>query len=249
MLLAIDVGNTDTKFGIYKDGEWLAVWRRPTELVTGPQTGDWLREQANEANIGLAIDSAVCASVVPPIEPVLSEICRTLGAELRFVGVTIKLPFTIRYENPSKLGADRIANILGALQELNPPLIVVDIGTATTFEAVNRDRVFLGGAILPGPELLSTALAANTAQLPKIELSPPSAFIGGSTEQALRSGIVHGYVGALESLIKGMNQELGGAATVILTGGRAQHFLELSPLFKHYIPRLTLEGIAAFASL
>lgn len=149
----------------------------------------------------------------------------------------------VRYDPPSSVGADRLANALGALAKYSPPLIVVDFGTATTLDAVASDGAYVGGAILPGISIAGQALVSHTAKLPQFEYKEPERAIGRNTVESLQSGMMLGYAGAIDSLVARFKQELGGNPKVISTGGLGELFFGLSDAIEAHEPNLTLEGI------
>lgn len=249
MLLAIDAGNTDTKFGFWNGEGWDAILRHPTNPEETPeQLQTWLQQELVAAGLSGEVEFAVCASVVPGVEVTVKvAVTRCYNVPVHFLTGNSEIGLDIRYNPPASVGADRVANVLGALKSFAPPLIVVDIGTATTFDAVSREGAYLGGAIMPGVGLLSPALANATAKLPEVGLNAPEQAIGRTTVEALQSGIMHGYAGATDSVIERMEEELGGQATVVATGGLAPLFLNLSKRLAHHRENLTLEGLVEAA--
>jgi type III pantothenate kinase len=141
------------------------------------------------------------------------------------------------------VGADRIANALGALERYTPPVVVVDFGTATTFDAIDREGTYVGGAILPGIEISTQALVSRAAKLPQISYSAPRAAIGRTTVESLQSGIILGYAGSIDTLANRISAELGGGATIVSTGGLGGLFVGLSTEISEYVPELTLDGL------
>ncbi|MEQ1935494.1 MAG: type III pantothenate kinase, partial [Fimbriimonadaceae bacterium] len=154
-----------------------------------------------------------------------------------------RLLLEVTYQPPTAVGADRLANALGALARFKPPIIVVDFGTATTFDAIDSNGTYIGGAILPGVMVSTEALVGHTAKLPQIEFRTPDRVIGRTTTESLQSGIVLGYAGAIDSLAKRMNADLGGAR-IIATGGLGSMFLGICETIESHEPNLTLEGLA-----
>jgi type III pantothenate kinase len=245
MLLAIDVGNSETKIGVWYSAAWLAVWRRPTNLlIEADELADWLRANLSDAGFVQKPDCAIIASVVPAVsDSVLEAVARVGGCvPIRF-GPDPRLGIEIRYEPPSSLGADRLANALAARARFGAPVLVVDIGTATTFEAVDRSGAFVGGAIMPGPALSVAAMVRGTATLPEAPLVAPPGVIGHTTIQALQSGIMLGHADAIQGLATRMRLELGGDTAVISTGGMGESFLPLCPILQGHYPTLTLDGL------
>jgi len=193
--------------------------------------------------IAWGVEHAICASVVPAMDDVLDKLCeRWLGVRLRFLRKGSDVGLEVTYEPPTAVGADRLANALGALQRYQAPIIVVDFGTATTFDAISSDGAYAGGAILPGVSISSQALFDRAAKLPQVEFRAPATALGKNTVHALQSGIMLGYAGAIDALAGKISEELGGA-TVIATGGLGSLFLGLCESIQEYEPTLTLEGL------
>ncbi len=245
MLLAIDIGNTHTVFGVWDGEKWRAIWRRGTNpSATEDQVAVWLKGAFDLSDIDYPVHKVVCASVVPPANDAIERMSRRwFGVEPIFVTGSSNLGIDVRYNPPSAVGADRIANALAALAKWEPPIIVVDFGTATTFDAISRDRAYEGGAILPGVTVSSQALIHRAAQLPQVAYRAPENAIGRSTVDSLQSGIMYGYAGAINHLAHKMGMELGGGETVIATGGLGRLFVEICDSIDEYDPDLTLDGL------
>lgn len=247
MLLAVNVGNTNTAFGVY-DGERLAADRRVrTEADRSP--GDYaalVGSLALEGAVRLSeiTDFALC-SVVPQANDSLFRLAREY--------LRIEEPFTltaaadvgirINYDPPADLGADRVANAVAAHALYGGPVIVVDLGTATTFDAVSADGDYQGGAIAPGVGASADALLAHTAQLRKVPLDAPPKAIGRTTEACLRSGIVYGFAAQVDGMVERFRQEMGAEACVVATGGLAEVIAPHSRTIQQVAPHLTLEGV------
>jgi type III pantothenate kinase len=244
MLLAIDVGNTHTVLGVHDGHRWHA-WRVHTDTArTEDEHYVLLRSLMRARGLEQSIRAVVIASVVPALEDTLRLLARRwLGCEPLFVSVQLDLGIQVAYEPPDAVGADRLANAVGAQARYGLPAIVVDFGTATTLDAVSREGVYLGGAILPGVELMLESLAGRTARLPHIALSGAVRPIGHTTPESLRSGVLLGSAGAIEHLIRLFQQELGSDTHIIATGGLAEQLAPLCPLIQHIDPLLTLEGL------
>lgn len=244
MLLAIDIGNTHSVFGVKLSGEW-KVWRRQTEAgVTEDELVAWLMAMFGLSDLPFAVTSIICASVVPPANEAIIRLGREwLRTEPLFIKTGPELGLDVSYDPPTAVGADRIANALGALDLYKPPIIVVDFGTATTFDTVDGNGTYVGGAILPGIEVSAQALAGKTAKLPQIELRAPERAIGKTTSQSLQSGLVLGYAGAIDHIATLIDEELGGGTTIIATGGLSGMFMGLCRSLLHHEPDLTLEGL------
>lgn len=243
MLWAIDVGNTHTVFGLYRDGQWDPVHRFVTHsLGTEDEIAARLKALMGE----LPGAPVTIASVNPIVEEDISRFSREyLRVEPKYLRKGSDVGIDVRYQPESAVGADRIANVLGALEFTKPPFIVVDFGTATTFDVVSADGAYEGGAILPGPDTLMDSLTAKTAKLPRVPLVVPQSAIGRDTPSALQSGVVLGYIGAIRTILDRTLGELG-AAEVMTTGGLGKMMVNLVPeLGKHY-PNLTLDGLRKF---
>lgn len=243
MLLAIDVGNTQSSFGLF-DGGWLHVWRRATRPdETEDEIVGWLRTMFELANLQFEVTGAVGASVVPPAKGRLSSLTKKwLDVDLEWLECD-DFGIEILYEPRSAVGADRLANAVGALAKFSPPLVVVDFGTATTFDAVDAQGRYAGGAILPGVVVSAEALISRTAKLGKFEMCPPAQAIGRSTSESLQSGVVLGYAGAIDSLAARISGELRERTTVIATGGLSGLFMSVCTSLEYHEPNLTLDGL------
>jgi type III pantothenate kinase len=244
VLLGIDVGNTHTVLGVYESGRWRA-WRVHTNAArTEDEHYILLRSLLQAEGLHEAISGVAICSVVPALEEPLRQLARRwLGCEPLFVSSSIDLGIQIEYQPPTAVGADRLANAVAAVHHFGAPVIVVDFGTATTLDAVSRERVYVGGAILPGVELMLESLAGRTARLPRIAIEGACQPLGKSTPESLRSGVILGSVGAIEYLIRLFKQELGDEAQVIATGGLATRFAPHCPSIQRVEPMLTLEGL------
>jgi type III pantothenate kinase len=245
MLLAIDIGNTHTVFGVWDGSRWLAAWRRATNpAATEDQVAVWLRGAFDLCDIPYDVEGVVCASVVPPANDAIERMSRRwFGIEPIFITGSLDLGIQIRYEPAAAVGADRIANALAALVKWEPPIIVVDFGTATTFDAISKDRAYEGGAIMPGVTVSSEALIKRAAQLPQVEYHTPKHALGTNTIDSLQSGIMFGYAGAINHLAHQIGEELGGGETVIATGGLGRLFVDICTSIDAYDPDLTLDGL------
>jgi len=248
MLLAIDVGNTHTVFALWDGESWVVQWRRATSsYTTEDQLAGWLKAMFGIAGIPWDIDGAICASVSPPANEALSWLCeRFFHIPLRFLTAASKVGLDIDYQPAASVGADRIANALGALELYQPPIIVVDLGTGTTFDVIDSKARYVGGAIMPGILVGSEALFNRAAKLPHVEglnLAAPSRAIGKSTVGSLQSGIVLGYKHAIDGLVREMMTELGADCSVVATGGLGGMFADLCATIQAYEPNLTLDGL------
>jgi len=250
VLLATDVGNTNTVFGVYEGEAMLVSWRAQTERG---RTGDEWAALLYACLLARAIrteqlDGCIMSSVVPPVtEALRAAVSGLLGRQAMMVEPSMKLNVRIAAENPYAVGADRIVNAASAFRRYGGPCIVVDFGTATKFEAVSAEGVYLGGAIAPGLRTAADALVGRAAQLFPVDLVAPPRVIAVNTIESMQAGIVLGYVGLVEGLLRRMQAELQavspGAARVIATGGLAPLIAPLTPLFTDADPNLTLEGL------
>ncbi|CAN5452837.1 type III pantothenate kinase [soil metagenome] len=249
MLLAIDVGNTHTVYGLWDGQAWLATWRRVTAPDdTEDQLAAWLHGMFALSNLDWGIEGAICGSVVPAMNASLDRLCdRWFGVRLKFLDRGDQVGLRVLYDPPTGVGADRLANALAALAKYNPPITVVDFGTATTFDAIDKDGAYAGGAILPGLRIGSQALFDRAAKLPQVDFVAPATAVGKNTVHALQSGIMLGYAGAIDALARRIQAELGGGE-VIATGGLGVHFLGLCESLGCYEPTLTLEGLVIAAA-
>lgn len=245
MVLAIDVGNTNSVYGLWDGQSWVGVWRRAT--VTGDtedQLAVWLKGLFDLRGLPFKVDGAICGSVVPGINDAIKMLGdRWLGTPVRFLRMGSDVNLTVTYEPPTAVGADRIANALGALALAKPPLVVVDFGTATTFDTIDHKGAYVGGAILPGILISSQALAQKTAKLPQIEFIAPERAVGRTTVESLQSGVMLGYAAAIDGLAQRICSELEGEVTVFSTGGLGKLFVGLCGSIQRYEPNLTLDGL------
>jgi type III pantothenate kinase len=230
MLLVVDVGNTQTHFGVYKDGETVIAehWRFATvRESTRDELGAALANLLALRGLGFThIDRSIVSSTVPQLSEewtAMSE--RYLGHRMLVVGPTIRTGMPIRIDNPREVGADRLVNSVAAYERVRDTCVVVDFGTAITYDAVSAAGEYLGGIITPGAEISIDALYERAAKLPKVELAPPRSLIGKSTVDAIRSGIVFGFAGQVDGIVRRLRAELGSATTVIATGGLAEALL------------------------
>lgn len=246
MLLAVDVGNTNITLGVYDGHELLSAWRLGT--VQGRMADEYgLQMVGLLQHKGLdpeMIHGAALASVVPPLTPtILEALDRYLGQQPLVVGTGVKTGVRIRYEDPKGVGADRVADAAAVCDRYGPPACVVDFGTATTFDAIDAQGDYLGGAIAPGIGIAADALYRNTAKLTRVELVRPPSAIGRNTVNAMQSGLLYGYVGLVEGMVERFRRELGPGMSVIGTGGLASVIAQETDVIQHIDPWLTLEGL------
>ena len=247
MLLAIDVGNTNTVIGIYDDGKSVGFWRiRTVKEMTADEYRMILHDLTamQGMNVLEAIDGAIIACVVPPLSRPLEDLCvHFLKVNPLFVGPGIKTGMPIRYDNPREVGADRIVNAVAAYERYRSELIAVDFGTATTFDYVNRKGEYCGGAIAPGLAISMEALFQKASKLPRVEVVKPPCVIARNTVNSMQAGIVYGYVGLVDGIVTRMKAEGKENATVIATGGLAALIAPESKTIETVEEHLTLEGL------
>jgi len=246
MLLATDVGNTNTVFGVYRDRELLAHWRIFTDRnrMADEYGVIWKSLFSHEGIEMNEIKATIISCVVPPaIRELEKASSRYLGLKPIIMDDKIETGIKIAYENPREVGADRIANAVAGYQQYGGPLIIVDFGTATTFDAISRDGVYLGGAISPGIEISTEALFQYAAKLPRVELVKPDKVIGRNTVRSVQSGVVYGYISLVEGIIERMSRELEGEVQVIATGGLAELIAGETDKVHKIDTLLTLKGL------
>jgi len=246
MVLVMDIGNTNIVFGVYRQEKLIANWRASTHRQTADEFGMLLKDLFQYEKLQLEqIKGVIISSVVPPLTPILEKVSRKYcGVEPLVVGPGVKTGMNILYDNPREVGADRIVNAVAAYHLYGGPVIIVDFGTATTFCAVSKNGCYLGGAIAPGIGISTEALFNRAAKLPRIELVKPEKIIGTNTVSSMQSGVVYGYIGLVNYLVKKMKEELGDENTfVVATGGFAKLIAKDSPLIDEVNPLLTLEGL------
>jgi type III pantothenate kinase len=244
MLWAIDVGNTHTVVGVHDGSHWAAVWRLATLSRTEDETAALLAQLGSMVGISLKGDQVVVASVVPSQDEVWSLLAaKWLDLEAWFLRKGSDVGLEVTYDPPHAVGADRIANALAAIKLFGAPVVVVDFGTATTFDVVDSGGRYVGGAIVPGVATSVEALSRGTSKLPPVSLEAPSHAIGRNTVQAIQSGVMFGYAGAIDSLAAKIQAELGGGAKFVATGGLAGRFHGLCQCLDVVEPLLTLDGL------
>lgn len=246
MLLVFDIGNTNIVLGTYEGERLLQHWRISTDRgKTGDEYGMLINELFNFHNLSIKdIDAVIISSVVPPLVVPLVRMCqRYFNVEPLVVGPGIKTGICLRYENPREIGADRIVNAVAALERYGGPLIIVDFGTATTFCAVAKNGDYLGGAIAPGIGISTEALFQRAAKLPRIELAKPKTVICRNTVASMQSGIIFGFTGQVDEIVRRMREELGSNAKVVATGGLANLIAQQSRTIDVVEHFLTLEGL------
>src|SRR5215813_4407516 len=251
MLLAIDLGNTNTVFGVYDPNDKLVVhWRLSTQKDrTVDEYGILLRNLFSlEGLDAKKIGRVIIASVVPPLDPVLYEMVSGYFSVKPVFVTHENAGLPVLYDDPREVGADRIVNAVAVLHKYGKPAIVVDFGTATTFDAITSDGAYRGGVIAPGIVISAQALYEHAAKLPRIDIQKPAKVIGTSTVASMQSGLFWGYVALVDGIITRMKQELGSNTRVIGTGGQAPFISEETKLIESVDPNLTLDGLQLLAS-
>jgi len=247
VLLAIDVGNTNTKFAVHDGKEWRGQWRSSTDSTrTADEYGPWFAQLLALSGLEFsAITACIVSTVVPQALFNLRNLSRRyVGVEPMVIGEDgLDLGIAVRIDKPSEAGADRLVNAVGAFITYGGPAIVIDSGTATTFDIVAADGAFEGGIILPGINLSLQALHDAAARLPRVEIRDPGVVIGKDTVRAMQSGIYWGYVGLIEGLVSRIKAEYGQPMTVIATGGLAALFHKQVAVIDHLNPDLTIAGL------
>jgi len=245
MLLAIDAGNTNITLGLFRQQELIAQWRLLTDHErSGVQYEADVRDLFERAGIDRnEVDGVAIASVVPLLDHALRQIAASFSVEPLFVDHTTDTGLKLFYDPASDLGADRIVDAVAAMNKYDTPCIVVDFGTATTFNVVSKRREFVGGAISPGLFTCADALFARTAKLPRVDFVQPPAVIGTSTIEAIQSGIYYGYVGLVDGMIARMLEEMLSVSRIVATGGLASLMADASQYIDTIDETLTLDGL------
>jgi type III pantothenate kinase len=246
MLLLIDAGNTNVKFGVSVGDDLVARWRVATNRTSMPD--EWwvilnTLAAADQVNLG-HLDGAVVSSSVPAVTPWLSQMIRDrLDIEPLVVDATTDLGIRVNVDNPREVGPDRLVDVAAAFSKYGGPTIVLDFGTATTLNVVTRDGQFIGGAIAPDIRAAHDALVGRAARLTSVELIMPDRAIGRNTVASMQSGIMLGYLGLIEGLICRIDAEIGEQTTVVATGGFGRLFTDNCPRISVYDPDLTIDGL------
>jgi len=247
MLLVIDVGNTETVIGVYDGKQLIKDWRIHTERRTTEDEFNILATNlfANGGISSKVIAKTIISCVVPPMVTILDSFCRKyLGHRPHWVDAKSVPNIPIRYKNPYEIGADRIVNAVAAYDKYGTSLVVIDFGTATTFDAISEKGEYLGGAISPGIMIASEALFMKASKLPRVEIFiPPEQVIGKDTASSIKSGIIFGYAGLVDGMVKRMKTEMGSDPKIIATGGLAELMYQVSETIETVEPDLTLEGL------
>jgi type III pantothenate kinase len=246
MLLVVDVGNTQTHFGTFREDHLVEHWRFATvRESTADELGAALRNLLELRGVGMAdLDASIVSSTVPQLGPEWAAMARRyLGHDMVVVGPGIRTGMALRYDNPREIGADRLVNAVAAYEKVGGACIVVDFGTAITYDPVSADGEYLGGIISPGVEISMEALTSRAAKLPTIDLGPPRSLIGKTTVDAIRSGIVYGFAGQVDAIVRRLRAELGEETETIATGGLAEYIVPFTETIDQVDDLLTLNGL------
>jgi len=250
MQLVVDAGNTNVVMAVHDGKGWRGNWRIATEPQrTSDEYAVWLLTLLGHTGIARAdVNSAVIGTVVPAALYHLRRLCRDwFDVEPLIARSSLDWGFEIRMDNPEEVGADRLLNALAAHRRYQGPLVVIDFGTATTFDVVDKDGAYIGGVIAPGINLSIEALHHAAARLPRIGIGRPQSVIGRSTVPAMQSGIYWGYVGMIEGMVARIQSEFGGKLKVIATGGLAPLLAEGTTVIERIDPDITLDGLRMLA--
>ncbi len=245
MLLVADVGNTNIVFGLYDGDKLLSSWRISSDRRRTPcELAAWMKVLFELEGVSTeGVEGAVLSSVVPPLTPVVVKAVKMLfGINTLVVGPGVKTGMPVLVDNPREVGTDRIVNAVAGYHKYGGPLIIVDFGTATTFDVVSARGEYLGGAIAPGIGISMEALFKETAQLPRIDFSAPRSVVGKNTVDSMRAGVFYGYLSLVEGMIDRIEAEVG-PSTVVATGGFAESIASQTDSIDAVEPWLTLEGL------
>lgn len=246
MLLVVDVGNTNTVLGLFVDKALLHSWRIRTDhsrtddeyAMLINDLMDFSKERFND------IDDVIISCVVPPMLDALTRMCRKyLSSEAYVVHAGMETGMPICYDNPQEVGADRIVNAVAAYKRHPQSLIVVDFGTATTFDYISAEGEYCGGAIAPGLGISADALHSQASKLPRVALTEPPKVVAKNTVHSMQAGLLYGYAGLVDGLVTRMQREVGGTPLVIATGGLAEQIAQASETIDEVDPMLTLDGL------
>ena len=246
MLLVVDVGNTQTHIGMFRETELVEHWRFATvRRSTADELGAALRSLLELRGLGFAdVDASIVSSTVPQLRPEWTDMAgRYLGHDMPVVGPGLKTGMPIRYDNPREIGPDRLVNAVAGYAKVGGPCVVVDFGTAVTYDVVSAEGEYLGGIIFPGVEISMEALTERAAALPKIDLGRPRALIGKTTIDAIRAGVVYGFAGMVDGILGRLREELGEEMNAIATGGLAGHIVPFTEEIDETDDLLTLTGL------
>jgi type III pantothenate kinase len=246
VLLVVDVGNTQTHFGAFSGDKLVEHWRFATvRESTSDELGAALRNLLELRGLGMDdLDASIISSTVPQLGPEWVGVAeRYLAHEMLTVGPGLKTGMVLRYDNPREIGADRLVNAVAIRERFGGPAVCVDFGTSVNFDIIGPEGDFLGGVLVPGVEISLEALTERGAMLPKIDLAPPRRVIGKSTVDAIRSGVIYGFAGAIDGILRRVFDELGEETAVIATGGLATAIVPFTELIEEVDDLLTLTGL------
>jgi len=244
MLLALDIGNTTIAVGLFRDAALLKSWKLKTDRdKTSDEYGVFLLDLFQVSGFKPEkVGATIISSVVPPLTPVFQTVAKTyFRGDALVVGPGLRTGMPILYENPQEVGADRVVAAVAAFERHGGPTIIVDFGTATTFDAVSEKGEYLGGAIAPGIQISAEALSLKTAKLPRVEIRKPVKAVGRTTVSSMQAGLYFGYIGLVNNIIAEIGKELGRDVRVVATGGFGERFI--SEIAAAYEPNLVLEGL------
>ena len=244
-LLVVDLGNTNIVLGVYRDDELVSSWRLATARErTADEYGILARQLVDDAVADAEFDGAIVASVVPPLNGAMTfMVQKYFGIEPLFVEPGVKTGIAIHVDNPLEVGADRIVNCAAAHDAYGGPTVIVDFGTATTFDVVTANAEFVGGVIAPGLNISAEALFARAARLPRVDIRRPDHVIGTNTVVNMQSGIYFGYLGLVDGILARIKREVKDLKRVVATGGLATTFAEESEHIDTVDTELTLKGL------
>jgi type III pantothenate kinase len=246
VLLVVDVGNTQTHLGTFRGEELIHDWRFATvRESTADELGAALRNLLALRDLGFAdLEASILSTTVPQLRPEWTEMAeRYLGHEMLAVGPGLRTGMPIRMDNPREVGADRLVNAVAAYERVGGPCVIVDFGTAITYDCVGVAGEYIGGIIAPGVEISMEALTSRAAAIPRIDLTPPRALIGKSTVEAIRSGVIYGFAAQVDGMVGRLREELGEETEAIATGGLAQSIVPYCELIDDVDEMLTLTGL------
>ena len=246
MLLVVDAGNTQTHLGTFDGTELVQDWRFATvRQSTADELGARLRSLLSLRGLSFSdIDASIISSTVPQLLPEWTAMAeRYLGHEMPAVGPGVRTGMPLRYENPREIGPDRLVNAIAAYERAEGACVVVDFGTAVTFDVVSEEGEYLGGIIFPGVEISLEALSERAAALPKIDLGTPRVLVGKTTVDAIRSGVVYGFASMVDGMVGRLREELGEDVEAIATGGLASSIVPFCDTIDDTDPLLTLTGL------
>jgi type III pantothenate kinase len=247
VLLALDAGNSNITIGAFEGRQLISQWRlRTVHEQTSDEWGILLRNLFSPAGLDIEqVDGIIVSSVVPPIDSTLAAMTkRYFHREAMFIGPRTDLGLTIRYDNPTEVGADRLVNGVAGFYKYGGPCVIVDFGTTINFDVVSRDAEYLGGAIAVGIGIAIDALFSRTARLPLVEFRPPKDVVGTNTVASMQSGLYFGAVGMIDGILERIIEKLGPDTKLVATGGQAQMIVSGSRYLKVVDEHLTLEGLA-----